>query len=98
MTQFFLAAGLTLLANLLIWFVAFNLVGVPFERALPPVLNNYLSIVMFGVGLAQFIYLLPVALYLIWQRRWVWLRGLALGMVLTILVNSGGWVLIASGR
>lgn len=96
--QLFLAAGVTLLANLLIWFLSFNLVGVTFERSLPTVLNNYLSIVLFGIGLGQLLYLLPVALYLCWQRQWVWFQGMVLGAVLTFLLNSGGWLLIASGR
>ncbi len=96
--QLFIAAGITLLANLVVWFLAFNLVGVTFERVLPAAINNYLSIVLFGIGLGQLLYLLPVALYLIWRRRWVWFQGLVLGAVITIFLNGGCWMLIASGR
>ena len=97
-TQLFLATGITLLVNLAVWMVAFNLVGVTFERVLPTTVNNYLSIVLFGIGLGQVVYLLPMAGYLIWRRRWVWLQGLVLGMILTVFLNGSCWVLIASGR
>ena len=96
--QMFLAAGVTLLVNLVIWIVAFNLVGMPFERSLPVTLTNYLSVLLFGMGIGQLMYWLPVAIYLIWQRRWIWLQGLALGIVTTVILNGASWVLIAMGR
>jgi len=97
-TQMVLAAGITLLINLVIWFISFNLVGVPFERSLPIGLASYLSVVLFGIGLGQVLYLLPTAIYLIWQRQWIWLQGMMLGAAFTLLLNGLGWVLIATGR
>ncbi|MEL6137534.1 MAG: hypothetical protein AAFR42_09025 [Cyanobacteria bacterium J06628_6] len=98
LAQLFLAAGITLFVNLVVWFVSFNLVGVTFERSLPSTLNNLMSVILFGIGLGQFLYLLPAAAYLIWRRRFLWLQGMTLGAVLTLFLNGGCWVLIASGR
>jgi hypothetical protein len=92
--QFLLAIVVTLGTNALVWVVAFNLVGVASNHRLPNPLEIIFSVFFFGIGLGQFIYILPLIFYLALQRRFTWLQGVIVGTILTILLNGGCWLLI----
>jgi len=53
---------------------------------------------LFHIGIAQLIYIIPVAFLIARQREWEKMKGLILGAVITALLNGGCWLLFASIR
>lgn len=47
------------------------------------------NILLWAIGLTQFLYLIPLLLFLGFQERWGMVKGVWLGAALTILVNIG---------
>jgi hypothetical protein len=47
------------------------------------------NVLLWAIGLTQFIYLIPLLVFLGWQERWGLIKGVWLGAVLTALVNIG---------
>jgi hypothetical protein len=43
------------------------------------------------IGATQFIYLIPLTIYLIIKRKYSLIQGLIVGAILTILLNSACW-------
>jgi hypothetical protein len=49
------------------------------------------SVHFFYIGATQFIYLTPLIIYVIIQKKYNLMQGLIVGAILTILVNGGCW-------
>lgn len=93
--KFLIAIAITLSINALVWFLSFNFVGVVFSRELPKVASTIFSIMLFGIGLGQWLYVIPVCIYLAIKRRFTWLQGVIVGAILTVLLNGGCWVIFS---
>jgi hypothetical protein len=61
-------------------------------------LNGYTSLVfmLFGIGVFQLFYVIPVILILLRDRRYATVKGVMIGAVLTLLLNVTGILLFFS--
>jgi Na+/proline symporter len=57
-------------------------------------LSLILVISLFGIGLAQLIYVIPAIIILNRRRKWGWMKGVIIGAVITALLNGGCWLLL----
>jgi hypothetical protein len=46
------------------------------------------------IGITQFVYLIPVMVFFGWRRRFEVLKGMAIGAILTILVNGACFLIV----
>jgi hypothetical protein len=50
-----------------------------------------------GIGLVQFVYILPICVYLNRRREWDLMKGVIIGACLSLLLNGGCWLLVGGG-
>jgi Na+/proline symporter len=82
-----LIRGIFLVPALHIGFVMLLLlVGTIFDR--PKILSNLFDLLFYWMGISQFVYLIPVILVFRRRRRFEMIKGIAIGAILTILVNG----------
>jgi hypothetical protein len=48
---------------------------------------------LFGIGLAQLIYVIPAIIVLKRRRKLGWMKGVIIGAVITALLNGGCWLI-----
>jgi hypothetical protein len=48
-----------------------------------------------GIGITQLIYIIPLIIWLIRQRKWGMMKGVIIAAVLTALLNGGCWLWFA---
>lgn len=57
-------------------------------------LNSGLAIIfglfVYAIGLSQFIYAIPLVIWLYQRQKWGLMKGVIIGAVLTALLNGGG--------
>ena len=51
---------------------------------------------LFGIGIAQLIYVIPLVIWLRRKRKWGLMKGVIIGAVLTALLNGGCWLLFSN--
>ncbi len=86
-----LTFGMHLLAGFLLSLIAsiasalqmYNIVAIPLFFLL-------------GIGIAQLVYIIPVAILLARKREWEKMKGVILGAVITALLNGGCWLFAMS--
>jgi Na+/proline symporter len=82
-----LIRGIFLVPALHIGFVMLLLlVGTIFDR--PKILSSLFDLLFYWMGISQFVYLIPVILVFRRRRRFEMIKGIAIGAILTILVNG----------
>ena len=57
---------------------------------------SFLGLGLFGIGIAQLIYVVPAIIVLRRRREFAVLKGLIIGATITALLNGGCWLLIYS--
>ena len=57
---------------------------------------RFLGLGIFGIGIAQLIYVVPAIIVLRRRRHFAVLKGLIIGATITALLNGGCWLLIYS--
>ncbi|HEY9613099.1 hypothetical protein [Allocoleopsis sp.] len=67
-----------------------------------PIINNYqwellLIFPFIGIGIFQFIYVIPVSMWLKQREEYALMKGVIIGAVITALLNGGCWLLVSSG-
>jgi hypothetical protein len=55
---------------------------------------SFYSLGIFGIGIAQLIYVVPAIIVLRRRREFAVLKGLIIGAIITALLNGGCWLLI----
>jgi hypothetical protein len=63
-------------------------------------LNQGLTMLFFfaaGIGLVQFIYILPICVYLRRRREWDLMKGVIIGACISLLLNGGCWLFLGGG-
>jgi len=55
---------------------------------------SFLGFGIFGIGIAQLIYVVPAIIVLRRRREFALLKGLIIGAIITALLNGGCWLLI----
>jgi hypothetical protein len=54
----------------------------------PKILSRIFDLLFYWMGISQFVYLIPVMLVFRRRRRFEMIKGIAIGAILTILVNG----------
>jgi hypothetical protein len=54
----------------------------------PKILSSLFDLLFYWMGIAQFVYLIPVMLVFRRRRRFETIKGIAIGAIFTILLNS----------
>ena len=49
---------------------------------------------MFGIGISQLLYVIPLVIRFKQQRKWGLMKGVIIGAVLTALLTGGYWLLL----
>jgi hypothetical protein len=49
---------------------------------------------VFGIGISQLLYVIPLIIRLKQQQRWGLMKGVIIGAVITALLNGGCWLLL----
>lgn len=67
-----------------------------------PISNNYqwMPLLLFpflGIGIFQFLYVIPVSIWLKQREEYGLMKGVIIGAVITALLNGGCWLLVSSG-
>lgn len=47
-----------------------------------------------AIGIFQLLYIIPILLWLRRDRRWSYMKGVAIGVVITALLNGGCWIFL----
>lgn len=58
--------------------------------------STFLGIVLFGIGISQLIYVIPVIFWARSKQKWGLMKGVIIGAVITALLNGGCWIIFAS--
>lgn len=61
--------------------------------AVPYALGGFLGIALYGIGLSQLIYAIPLGLRFKKQRRFNAMKGVIIGAVITLFLNGSCFVL-----
>lgn len=87
--------GLSLFLNIA-FFLVCGLLG-SFLSPIPGLrfLVTFFSLAIFGIGLFQLLYVIPIVISLKSKEKWGEMKGLIIGAVLTFLLNSGCWLLLS---
>jgi hypothetical protein len=57
-------------------------------------LNPLWAVALFGIGISQLIYVVPMIIWLKQRQEWGLMKGVIIGAVLTALLNGGCWLLL----
>lgn len=90
LSGFFLVVGLHILAVLMGGLIASIASALGIYQ-----LAVILTLAASGIGITQLIYIIPLIIWLIRQRRWGLMKGVIIGAVLTALLNGGCWLWLA---
>lgn len=88
--------GLAVVSWLLsfLWFFLYSVVPfLPLQKVLVH-LGAITRVAMFGIGLVQLFYAIPLGLKFKRQRRFNAMKGVIIGAVITVLLNGGCFVLL----
>lgn len=87
---FFLVLGLHILAIVIFSLLAYilNLLG----GTTFALINMLWIYAIFGIGISQFLYVVPLIIRLKQQQEWGLMKGVIIGAVLTALLNGGCWL------
>ncbi|HEY9705276.1 MAG TPA: hypothetical protein V6C58_22750 [Allocoleopsis sp.] len=55
-----------------------------------------LIMAMFGIGIFQFLYVIPTLIILYNKEEWGLMKGVIIGAIITFLLNGGCWLLLLS--
>ena len=94
LTKIILAAVATIGLNgaVIILLVLLGLLGIQVNERL-----TGLFLLAAGIGLVQFIYILPICLYLRRRREWDLMKGVIIGACLSLLLSGGCWLFLGGG-
>lgn len=56
-------------------------------------LNTLFIYAIFGIGISQLLYVIPLIIRLKQRQEWGMMKGVIIGAVLTVLLNGGCWLL-----
>jgi hypothetical protein len=85
------AIVLTSVINLLIMFLAIALSNGIFS---PFPLSPIFYWTIYGIGIVQLLYILPLIFWLYRQQQYAWMKGFIIGAILTALFNGGCYLLL----
>lgn len=57
---------------------------------------TFLGIALFGIGISQLMYVIPVIFWARSKQKWGLMKGVIIGAVITALLNGGCWIILAS--
>lgn len=80
--------GLVLLMHLVSTIVLFTIAANSYQLSKPAMLG------VFGVGLTQFIYVIPTIIVTARKREFGIMKGVIIGAVITALLNGGCWLIV----
>lgn len=88
----FFVLGLHIFAITVLSLLAYlvNLVG---GIIISPI-NNLWIYAVFGIGISQLLYVIPLIIRLKRLQKWGLMKGVIIGAVLTALLNGGCWLLL----
>lgn len=91
---FFLVFGLHTLAIVILSLLAYilNLLG----GTTVALINILWIYVIFGIGISQLLYVVPLIIRLKQRQEWGLMKGVIIGTVVTALLNGGCWLLLAN--
>lgn len=64
-----------------------------------PALGSFTSLVSYGIlgiGLSQFLYIVPIVISLKRKQKWGEMKGVIIGVILTALISGGCFLLLFS--
>lgn len=76
-----------LIYSLLVYYATVNV------KAINSSLLNFVIYAVLGIGISQFVYIVPVIFLLYRQQEWGLMKGVIIGAVLTALLNGACWLL-----
>ncbi len=71
----------------ILWFISNLLLFIHIDTAF-----TFLVIGLFGIGISQLIYVIPVVFWARSQEKWGLMKGVIIGAVITALLNGGCWI------
>jgi heme/copper-type cytochrome/quinol oxidase subunit 4 len=77
--------------------VVFIVLASLFAQPLPTLATAFLAGI-FGIGISQWLYVVPRSLKLRQQQRWARLKGVIIGAVIVVLLNGSCWILLTVPR
>lgn len=81
-------------------FLITNLIAFIFSNLQLYQFQGFLSLILFyfvfGIGLSQLLYGIPLVVQLKRQEKWGQMKGVIIGMVVTALLNGGCWLTFLS--
>ena len=88
--QVLIGVGLVLLMHLVAAIIFFIIASNSYA------LSNSAMLGIFGVGLSQFIYVIPTIVVTAIKRKFAIMKGVIIGAVITALLNGGCWLIVVN--
>ena len=92
--RIFLGVGLVAIMHVLAFFISSVILGIVINTPIVEIAAKVAIYSIFGIGVAQLIYIIPLIIYLVSRQAWALMKGVIIGAILTVLLNGGGWFLL----
>ena len=92
--RIFLGVGLVAIMHFLAFSIGSVILGIVINTRLVGMVANIAIFSIFGIGIAQLAYIIPLIIYLARRQAWALMKGVIIGAILTFLLNGGCWFLL----
>lgn len=89
--RIFLGIGLVAIMHFLAFFIGSVILGIVINTPIVGMAANIAIFSIFGIGVAQLIYIIPLIIYLARRKAWALMKGVIIGAIFTALLNGGCW-------
>ena len=90
----FLGMGLVAITHFLAFAIGSVILGIVINTPLMEMVANIAIFSIFGIGITQLVYIIPLIIYLMRRKAWALMKGVIIGAILTFLLNGGCWFLL----
>lgn len=87
----FLGIGLVAILHFFAFTISSVILGIVLNTAMASIAAKIAIFSIFGIGVAQLIYIIPMIIYLAGRKAWGLMKGVIIGAIFTALLNGGCW-------
>ena len=92
--RIFLGIGLVAIMHCFVFMIGSVIFGLVINTPLAIMAAHIAIVSIFGIGVAQLIYVVPLIIYLVRCKAWGLMKGAIIGAIFTVLVNGGCWIFL----
>ena len=92
--RIFLGIGLVALMHFLAFSISSVILGIVINTPIASMAASIAIFGIFGIGVAQLIYITPLIIYLVLRKDWGLMKGVIIGAIFTAFLNIGGWLFL----